>query len=121
MTDFDTIAQRYIDAWNTTDPGQRRAVIEDLWPPDGRYVDPLADSQGHEAIDTMIAAVQGQFPDFRFRLAGPVDAHHNQARFQWELGPGGGEAPVVGFDVVVADDSGRLSSVYGFLDRVPAA
>ncbi|HZZ52123.1 MAG TPA: nuclear transport factor 2 family protein [Pseudonocardia sp.] len=121
MADFTTIAQRYIDAWNTTDPQRRRAVIEDLWSPDGEYVDPLAESRGHAAIDTMIATVQSQFPDFRFRLAGSVDAHHNQARFRWELGPGEGEAPVVGFDVVVADDNGRLSSVYGFLDRVPTA
>ena len=37
----------------------------------------------------MIGAVQQQFPGFSFRLAGPVDGHHNQARFGWELGPDG--------------------------------
>jgi hypothetical protein len=56
-----------------------------------------------------------------FRLAGPVDAHHDQLRFSWELGPAGQEAPIVGFDVAIVDDDGRITTVLGFLDRVPAA
>ena len=51
-----------------------------------------------------------------------VDAHHNIARFTWELSPvGGGECPVIGFDVLVAAQDGRLRGVYGFLDKVPAS
>jgi hypothetical protein len=53
-------------------------------------------------------------------LAGPVDGHHNQARFGWEPGPAGSPAPIVGFDVAVSDDSGRIQTVLGFLDKVPA-
>src|SRR3954470_5714400 len=90
-------------------------------PKDARYVDPLAVADGREAIASMIGAVQQQFPGLRFRLAGPVDGHHNQARFGWELGPAGGEAPIVGFDVAVTDDDGRISTVLGFLDKVPSA
>jgi hypothetical protein len=55
-----------------------------------------------------------------FRLAGPVDAHHDQARFTWELGPDGADALVVGFDVAQRDSDGRLALVLGFLDKVPA-
>jgi hypothetical protein len=120
MTDVAELAQRYIDIWNTTDPDTRRREITDLFAPDARYVDPLVAAEGPDAIDQTVAAVQGQFPALRFRL-GPVDAHHNQARFTWELGPAGGEPLVVGFDVAVADDDGRLRRVYGFLDKVPAA
>jgi len=58
-------------------------------------------------------------PDFSFRLMGPVDGHHNQCRFRWELGPRGSDAPVVGFDVAVVGD-GTIQTVLGFLDRVPA-
>ena len=68
-----------------------------------------------------IAAVQDQFPGFTFRLAGPVDGHHGQARFGWELGPDEGAAPIAGFDVAVTDGAGRIRRVHGFLDRVPAA
>ena len=120
MTDLTDLAQRYIDVWNTTDPATRRREIDALFAPDARYVDPLVVADGPEAIDQTIAAVQEQFPELLFRL-GPVDAHHDQARFTWELGPVGGEALIVGFDVAVADQSGRLRRVYGFLDKVPAA
>lgn len=121
MSAFDELAQRYIAAWNETDPAARRKAVNDLYSPDARYVDPMAVAQGREAITATIEAVQGRFPGFVFRLAGPVDAHHDQVRFSWELGPVGEQAPIVGFDVVVADEKGRLQNVLGFLDKIPAA
>lgn len=126
MTDFDDIARRYIDAWNETDPSARREKVTALWAPGGTYTDPLADVAGHDGIDGFIGAAQQQLAGFEFRLLGPVDAHHDQARFRWEAGPAGAldsgdAAPVVGFDVVVADADGRLERVHGFLDRAPAA
>ena len=121
MTDFDTLAQRYIAVWNETDADARSAAVAALYAEDARYTDPLVDAEGREAIAATIGAVQQQFPGFVFRLAGPVDAHHDQARFTWELGPAGAaEAPIVGFDVAVRDGDGRLASVLGFLDRVPS-
>jgi hypothetical protein len=121
MSTFDDLAERYIAAWNETDPDTRRAAVAALYAEDARYVDPLVDAEGREAIAATIGAVQQQFPGFEFRLAGPVDAHHDQARFTWELGPAGApEAPIAGFDVAVRDGDGRLASVFGFLDRVPS-
>lgn len=121
MTDYQDIAQRYIDAWNQTDAAARRAAVDQLYTEDARYVDPLAVAEGREAIASMIGVAQEQFPGFVFTLAGPVDGHHNQARFGWELGPAGAPAPIVGFDVAVTDDDGRIRTVLGFLDKVPAA
>ncbi len=117
---FDDLAARYIAAWNETEPAARRRAVDDLWSENGSYTDPLAAAEGRAAIDAMIGAVQQQFAGLTFRLAGPVDGHHNQARFTWELGPEGTEALVVGFDVVLTDQEGRLTQVLGFLDRVPA-
>jgi hypothetical protein len=55
-----------------------------------------------------------------FSLGGDVDAHHNQARFNWYATPPGDSEPAyIGFDVLVAAD-GRVQSVYGFLDKTPA-
>jgi hypothetical protein len=121
MTAYDELAQRYIDTWNQTDGDARRAAVDALYTEDARYVDPLGEADGREAISAMVAAVQQQFPGFVFRLAGPVDGHHNQVRFGWELGPAGADAPIVGFDVAVTDGDGRIQTVLGFLDRVPAA
>lgn len=120
MSMFDELAQRYINTWNETDPTARRHAVEELFVADARYVDPLAVAEGREAIDATIAGVQQRFPAFRFRLTGPVDGHHEQVRFSWELGPDGQDAPITGFDVAVADGQGRLHTVLGFLDKVPS-
>ena len=120
-TDMASIAQRYIDAWNETDAGTRRALIDELYSPEAGYTDPLVDARGRDQIDATIAGAQEQFAGLVFSLAGPVDSHHDTARFQWHLGAPGTEEPlVVGFDVAVVD-GGRLHRVYGFLDKVPSA
>ncbi|RKE18586.1 nuclear transport factor 2 family protein [Streptomyces sp. TLI_171] len=119
--DLQSLAERYLAAWNETDPAARRKLVEETWAPDGRYVDPLVEARGHEQFDATLAAVQAQFAGLVFRL-GQVDAHHDVARFTWELAPeGAAEALVVGFDVLTATEDGRIATVVGFLDRVPTA
>lgn len=113
------IVEKYLAAWNETDPAKRRALVDEVWAEDGSYTDPLADVRGRAEIDGLIGAVQQQFPGFVFTLGGTVDAHHEQARFSWHLGPADAAEPVViGFDVAVLDGD-RIGSVYGFLDKVP--
>ena len=121
MTATTAHADRYLAAWNETDPEARRAAVADVFSDDVRYTDPLVDVRGAEALAATIGAVQAQFPGFVFRLAGPADAHHDQVRFTWELGPEGAQAPIVGSDVALLDADGRISAVLGFHDRVPAA
>ncbi|MGY1807897.1 nuclear transport factor 2 family protein [Blastococcus sp. SYSU D00669] len=119
MSDYTTLAERYIAAWNETDADARRRAVAELWTADARYVDPLVDVTGPDGIAATIGAVQERFPGFVFRLEGPVDGHHDQLRFSWELGPAGQPAPIAGSDVAVTDGNGRLRTVLGFLDRVP--
>ncbi|MGY1672065.1 nuclear transport factor 2 family protein [Geodermatophilus sp. SYSU D00710] len=114
------LADRYLAAWNEGDPTARRALVDALFTEDVRYTDPLADVAGRDGLDGLIAAVRSRFPGFVFRLAGPADAHHDQVRFRWHLGPDGAEPPVTGFDVAVTDGDGRIRTVLGFLDRVPS-
>lgn len=120
MCEFTKLAEQYIDAWNTVDDAARRSLIDQLWSADGQYIDPLAIACGRGEIDATMAAVQSQFQGAgEFRLIGEVDAHHDQARFQWAFGPADGAPMIIGSDVAVRDDSGRLALVLSFLDRVP--
>jgi SnoaL-like protein len=125
MSTYDNAAHAYIAAWNTLDAAERKDAVAAVFAPEATYTDPLAAASGRDAIAELIGGVQQQFAGWTFRLAGPVDGHHSQARFTWALGPDGqdndGEAPVVGFDVVTLDDVGLITSVLGFLDRVPTA
>ncbi|MCP2258181.1 SnoaL-like domain-containing protein [Streptoalloteichus tenebrarius] len=120
MSDVQELVERYIATWNEQDPARRRAAIDAIWTEDASYVDPMVVAEGRDAIDATIAAVRQQFPGLSFRLGGAVDAHHHLARFTWELAEGDGEAVVVGFDVAVLAEDGRLRTVHGFLDKVPA-
>ena len=117
------LIERYLDAWNETDAAARRTAVADVYADGAQYVDPLADVTGHDQISELIGAVQEQVPGHVFRLAdGGVDAHHNIARFSWELVPAtGGESLAVGFDVAVLEEDGRIASVLGFLDKAPGA
>ena len=119
MSDIQNLVERYIAAWNETDPAARRSLLDEVVAADARYTDPLADVTGRDGLDAVIGAVQAQFPGLVFTL-GPVDAHHHIARFTWQLGPAGGEALVIGFDVAAVGEDGLIAGVLGFLDKVPA-
>ena len=118
--DFTAVAERYIATWNETDPAARRALVEAAYTSDAVYIDPLVEAAGHDAIDATLGAVRAQFAGLVFTLGGPVDGHHNLARFQWHLGPEGGDPIVIGFDVIALARDGRIREVAGFLDKVPA-
>lgn len=121
MTDTTALVQRYLTAWNAESAESRAATVAEVWAEDGGYTDPLVSVRGRDQIAAVLAGARDQFPGFVFRLAGDVDAHHDTARFTWELVPAaGGEALVVGFDVVSLDKSGQIRDVYGFLDKVPS-
>ncbi|MFE3772566.1 nuclear transport factor 2 family protein [Streptomyces sp. NPDC059122] len=119
--DHAAAAERYLAAWNATEDGARDKAVAAAFAEGATYTDPLADVAGHDGLAALIDGAQQQFPGFVFRPLGAVDGHHDIARFGWELVAPDGSAPVAGFDVVRLAEDGRIVSVLGFLDRVPAA
>jgi hypothetical protein len=119
MTDHVTIARRYIDLWNERGAGRRRELLSEFWTADASYVDPLMKGDGADGIDALIAGVQQRFPDFKFNLIGEPNGYGDQLRFSWGLGPDGVDSPIKGTDFAVLKD-GRIRSITGFLDQVPA-
>jgi hypothetical protein len=119
MTDAATIASNYINLWNEKDPARRRAMLVEGWSEGATYVDPMMSGKGHEQIGAMIGAVQARFPGFQFALDGRVDGYGDHVRFSWKAGPAGESDMIKGTDFVVLE-AGRLQSVTGFLDKVPA-
>ncbi|WP_405900618.1 nuclear transport factor 2 family protein [Streptomyces sp. NBC_00727] len=119
MTSYDDAVQRYFAAWNAG-PDELEKAVAAAFTDDATYTDPLADVRGHEQLAAAVAGARQQFPGFVFRLIGAVDGHHALVRFGWELVAPDGSAPVAGFDVAALAEDGRIASVSGFLDRVPA-
>jgi len=118
MTDVNAVASRYIDLWNERTPSRRREILSQQWADDARYIDPLMSGDGRDGVDALIAGVQQRFPDFRFRLLGEADGYGDHVRFSWGLGPDDVDSPIKGTDFVIVRD-GRISSITGFLDRIP--
>jgi hypothetical protein len=115
------LIDRYFDAWNEPDVARRRALIDATYASDAAYRDPLLTGDGHGGIDAMIAAVQERFPEHRFRRTTDVDAFGHHLRFSWALVAPDGTSIVKGSDFGLVDASGRLKSVTGFIDEMPAA
>ncbi|KVL13612.1 nuclear transport factor 2 family protein [Burkholderia cepacia] len=115
------LIDRYFDAWNEPDVARRRALIDATYASDAAYRDPLMAGDGHAGIDAMIAAVQARFPAFRFRRTTDVDAFGQHLRFSWALVSPDGAVIVKGSDFGTVDASGRLATVTGFIDEMPAA
>ena len=100
------IVSRYLDTWNATSAADRERLLAQHWSGSCMYVDPLVEARGRDQVATTIEAVHRQFPGFSFFQLGEVDAHHQQCRFRWGLGPAGEEPVVIGFDVVTGATAG---------------
>jgi len=119
MTDLNTIARNYIAAWNESDAARRKALLEVAFTKDVSYRDPVMQGDGHDGIAALIDGVQQRFAGFRFSLKGTPDGFADKIRFSWNLGPEGVPSLIEGTDIGVIEN-GRLKSVTGFLDKVPA-
>ena len=119
MTDATQIADRYITVWNETDPVRRNALLAEGWNEDATYVDPIVAGSGLAEIGALIGAVHERFPGLRFTLAGRVDSYADKVRFSWAFGPQTEPDMIKGTDFVVTRQ-GRVESVTGFIDKVPA-
>ena len=120
MTDVTTIAERYIELWNERNAARRRELFAANWTANASYVDPIMSGDGPSGIDALIDGVHKKFPEFRFKLLGKADGYGNHARFSWGLGPEGVDSPIKGTDFAVIDQ-GKIRSITGFLDQVPAS
>lgn len=116
--DATRVAEQYIAVWNETDAARRAALIETGWTADARYVDPMAQASGREQISALVGAVHQRYPGFRFHLLGKAEAHGDNLRFSWTLGPSGTDDLIQGTDFAQVD-AGKLRAVTGFLDKVP--
>jgi hypothetical protein len=114
-----TMIDLYLDAYGEPDPVRRRALIERCFDADAVLADPPMDAVGHDALDGMFAAVQGQFPGHRFERTSGVDAHHDAARYEWRLSAPDGTAVLAGTDVVRFTPTDTIASVVGFFGPTP--
>lgn len=118
--DCTALVDTWLRAYGEPDAATRATLIEQVWAPDGVLADPPFTGTGHAEIDALAGALLGQYPGHAFRRTSAVDAHHDVARYTWEMvGPDGAVA-LTGTDLVALEE-GRLARVAGFFGEPAAA
>lgn len=122
MPRLNAIVDRYVALWNEDDDEARRAAVEELYTEDAEYVmfnlDPFV---GRDAIFKQISVAHRIYAPRGFVFVSSHNAvgHHNLVRFNWVMVDSAtGEADMIGNDVFVLDDSGRIRADYQFHDKL---
>lgn len=117
MADIEKFAARYTAVWNEPDPAARRAIIAELWAPDGVEVLESAEHRGHQALEARVTGAYQQLVRDGGFVFEPEDAvgHHDAVTFRVRMVPsGGGEVAWRGVVFVQLDADGRITRDYQF-------
>lgn len=122
MASPEAMIDKYVASWNEPDPAERRRVIDDIWSPDGVYMNATTEFRGPNGIEQAVTQAYDAFTanGYRFRVAS-VQTNHDAVRYQWEMVPAaGGEPDSIGTHVAVLGKEGRLISDHQFIDKPPS-
>ena len=122
MASPEAMIDRYVASWNEPDPTERRHVIDDIWSPDGVYMNASTEFKGRSGIEQAVTAAYDAFSanGYRFQVAS-VQTNHDAVRYQWEMVPAaGGEPDSIGTHVAMLGQEGLLISDHQFIDKAPS-
>jgi hypothetical protein len=118
--DLPVAMQHYLRMWNEPHLDQIRAHLDRAVTDDCRWVDPLNDHTGRDALEANVRGFRTTYPSAELGLGSNVDGHHDRHRYEWVIVVDG-DLLLRGFDVMTLDGSGLIERVDGFfgtLDRV---
>jgi hypothetical protein len=110
--------QRYDEAWNAPDADVRRRLLEDALTDDCELIDPNGRFSGRVAILQRIGGFTERFPGAQVRITSAIDAHHDFARYGWEIRDVKGDPVLQGIDVVEARADGKLERILMFFGEL---
>ena len=114
MNDLTKTIDIHLQAYTEADEAKRASLVAEVWACDGALVDPPFAGAGHDEIAGMGATLLSQFPGHTFRRTSAIDAHHQFARYGWDLVAPDGNVVLNGMDVIEVDDGGKLKGIVGF-------
>ena len=114
VTDPTATVDTWLAAYTEADRARREDLVATVWNESGELLDPPLGAAGRAAICDVTDALLAQFPGHTFRRTTALDAHHDVARYGWELSAPDGVVVLSGSDVVRFDPDGRLLTVTGF-------
>jgi SnoaL-like domain len=119
MNDAQQLADRYVAAWNATDPATRRDAIRNLWTEDGQHYVDTRQAVGYTALEERIRGSHNKnvlTAGNRFRAVRDARRLRNAVTFHWEMLPADSETVLAtGLEVLIVNDDGRILVDYQFV------
>ena len=120
MTNTDTTTSitdtidSHLEAYALADVRRRDDLVAANWNEHGELLDPPLEGRGHAEISGLADIVLTHYANHSFVRTTAVDAHHDFARYGWDLVGPDGTVAVSGIDVVQFDEAGKLLRIVGF-------
>lgn len=124
MTDLGKVLDRYAAAWTENDPARQRELIADLYAPQAYYANQGNDYRGTDGVEVAVVRNWERFisKGFTFEVVDGAAAHHGAVRVPWRmLTPDGTTVAAAGMQVLVLDDTDRVTTDYQFITQAPPA
>ena len=109
MLDAQTLADRYVAAWNERDADRRRKAIAALWAPDGQRPGGARAARDFGLPGRRLAGSRDRQDGARFRAARNARRLSDVVTFRWEMLPLDSEIVLKsGLEFLVVDGEGRI-------------
>lgn len=106
--DAQTLADRYVAAWNEPDTPQRLEAIAALWAPDAQTHGRARESRGFGALGRLTLG-SSEKNGILFRAAPTARRRRDVVTFRWEMLLAGSETVLAsGLEFLIVDDEGRI-------------
>jgi hypothetical protein len=119
MLDAQSIADRYVAAWNEPDAMKRLEAIAALWAPDAETHGRSHDRRGFGALGRLVlgsSAKNGGRDGILFRAAPGARRRRDVVTFRWEMLLAGSETVLAsGLEFLIVDDEGRILVDHPFI------
>jgi hypothetical protein len=106
---------RYLSAWSAMSDAERLQAIVDTTLAEVSYVDASAKFTGQTELAAHLAGFQKRRPNYSFSI-GSFLQHRDMALVNWQMLDPTGNIVVRGYDYVLFNGSGLISSIAGFSD-----
>lgn len=107
-------------AWNEREPQKIRDHLDRALADDVEFIDPTIHTRGIAEFEQNIRAFRAKYPDAQCIRTSDIDAHHQLARYSWEIRVGPQQL-VHGFDVAEIDGTAKIRRVLGFFGPLVTA
>jgi hypothetical protein len=112
MLDAQTLADRYIAAWNERDADRRRDAMAALWSGDALRLGGAREAREYELLEKRVFGPREKKAGrdgARFRAARNARRESDVVTFQWEMLPPDSETVLAsGLEFLIVDDEGRI-------------